>query len=54
MQSSRGYIEPFVYSSYQSRYKECIRMLNDLEKSLEKHLSVRSMANGQHRGDHPS
>ena len=23
---------------YRSRYKECIRMLNGLEKSLEKHL----------------
>ena len=34
----KSYIEPSVYSSYQSRYKECIRMLNSLEKSLEKHL----------------
>ncbi|MBW1690557.1 MAG: four helix bundle protein [Deltaproteobacteria bacterium] len=34
----KGYIEPSVYSSYRSRYKECIRMLNGLEKSLEKHL----------------
>ena len=34
----KGYIEPSVYSSYRSRYKECIRMLNGLEKSLEKQL----------------
>ena len=34
----KGYIEPSVYSSYRSRYKECIRMLNGLEKSMEKHL----------------
>ncbi|MFC1452203.1 hypothetical protein ACFLSJ_02520 [Verrucomicrobiota bacterium] len=34
----KGYIDPSVYSSYRSRYKECIRMLNGLEKSLEKHL----------------
>ena len=34
----KGYIELSVYSSYRSRYKECIRMLNGLEKSLEKHL----------------
>ncbi len=34
----KGYIEPSVYSSYRSRYKECIRMLNGLEKSLEKRL----------------
>ncbi|MBW1913260.1 MAG: hypothetical protein JRI43_08970 [Deltaproteobacteria bacterium] len=41
----KGYIEPVFYSSYRSRYKECIRMLNGVEKSLEKHLSTRSMAN---------
>jgi len=35
----KGYIGQPVYSSYRSRYKECIRMLNGLEKSLEKHLS---------------
>ena len=31
-------IEPFVYSSYRRRYKEWFRMLNGLEKSLEKHF----------------
>ena len=30
----KGYIELSVYSSYRSRYKEFIRMLNGLEKSL--------------------
>jgi four helix bundle protein len=34
----KGYIESPVYSSYRSGYKECIRVLNGLEKSLEKHL----------------
>ncbi len=34
----KDYIEPTDYSSYRSRYKECIRMLNGLEKSLERHL----------------
>jgi len=34
----KGYIDQSVYSSYRSRYKECIRMLNGLEKSLEKQL----------------
>ena len=34
----KGYIESSVYSSYRSRYKECIRMLNGLEKSQEKLL----------------
>ena len=33
-----GYIDQSVYSSYRSGYKEGIRMLNGLEKSLEKHL----------------
>ena len=35
----KGYIETSVYGAYRSRCKECIRMLNGLEKSLEKHLS---------------
>jgi four helix bundle protein len=34
----KGYIDQSVYSSYRRRYKECIRMLNGLEKSLEKNL----------------
>ena len=34
----KGYIEETTYSSYRNRYKECIPMLNGLEKSLEKHL----------------
>ncbi len=38
MAKLKGYIEPSIYSSYRSRYKECIRMLNGLEKSMEKHL----------------
>jgi hypothetical protein len=29
----KGYIEPSVYRSYGSRYKECILMVNGLEKS---------------------
>jgi four helix bundle protein len=39
MSKLKGYIDPSVYNSYRDRYKECIRMLNGLEKSLEKHLS---------------
>ena len=38
MAKLKGYIDESVYASYRSRYKECIRMLNGLEKSLEKHL----------------
>jgi four helix bundle protein len=34
----KGYITNEVYSTYRSRYKECIRMLNGLERSLERHL----------------
>ena len=38
MAKLKGYIDQSVYGSYRSRHKECIRMLNGLEKSLEKHL----------------
>jgi len=38
MAKLKGYIDPSVYGSYRNRYKACIRMLNGLEKSLEKHL----------------
>ena len=38
MAKLKGYIDQSVYGSYRSRYKECIRMPNGLEKSLEKHL----------------
>ena len=34
----KGYIDQSAYSTYRGRYKECIRMLNGLEKSLEKQL----------------
>ena len=33
-----AYITIEIFRSYKTRYKECIRMLNGLEKSLEKHL----------------
>ena len=34
----KGYIDEEKYESFRSRYKECIRMLNGLERSLEKQL----------------
>ena len=34
----KGYISRDRYMAYRGRYKECIRMLNGLEKSLERHL----------------
>ena len=34
----KGYITNDVYATYRERYKQCIRMLNGLEKSLERHL----------------
>jgi len=36
MAKLKGYMD--MYGAYRNRYKECIRMLNGLEKSLEKHL----------------
>lgn len=34
----KGYIKNDVYAIYRERYKQCIRMLNGLEKSLERRL----------------
>jgi four helix bundle protein len=49
----KNYIEPSIYNSYRSRYKECIRMLNGLEKSLEK-LLPKSDRRWKAKGNHPS
>ena len=38
MAKLKGYIQNDVYAKYRERYKQCIRMLNGLEKSLERHL----------------
>ncbi len=35
MAKLKGYVTKAVYTSYRNRYKECIRMLNGLEKTLE-------------------
>ena len=45
MAKLKGYINQSVYGSYRSWYKECIRMLNGLEKSLEKHLPESDLLN---------
>jgi four helix bundle protein len=37
----KGYISLETYNSYRARYKECIRMLNGLEKTLERKLPER-------------
>ena len=34
----KGYVEHEVYDVYREQYKECIRMLNGLEKALERHI----------------
>ena len=38
MAKLKAYITEKVFRSYKSRYKECIRMLNGMEMTLEKHL----------------
>lgn len=38
MAKLKWYINNDVYSKYRERYKECIRMLNGFEKSIEQHL----------------
>lgn len=41
MASLKGYIDETTYQRYRERYNECIRMLNGLEKALEKHLPLK-------------
>jgi four helix bundle protein len=36
--SRKGYIESPAYETYRSRYQECVRMLNGLERTLERKL----------------
>ena len=41
MAKQKGYIAEEIYLSFRERYKECIRMLNGLEKNLELKLPER-------------
>ncbi len=41
MAKLKGYISEEVYLEFRSRYKECIRMLNGLEKTLEQKIPKR-------------
>ena len=34
----KGYIEESTYEAYRQRYQECVRMLNGLERTLERQL----------------
>jgi len=34
----KGYIDKDLYESYRERYHECVRMLNGLERTLERQL----------------
>jgi len=36
MAKLKGYITEEIYREFRDRYKECIRMLNGLEKTLER------------------
>ena len=38
MAKEKGYIGSDVYESFRTRYKECSRMLNGLENTLERKL----------------
>jgi four helix bundle protein len=38
MAREKAYVTADVYASFRARYKECIRMLNGLEKTLERKL----------------
>jgi four helix bundle protein len=41
MAKLKGYISEEIYAEFRSRYKECIRMLNGLEKTLERKIPKR-------------
>ncbi len=41
MAKLKGYVTEERYSEFRERYKECIRMLNGLEKALERKIPVR-------------
>ena len=41
MSKLKGYITEKIYIEFRGRYKECIRMLNGLEKTLERKLPER-------------
>jgi len=41
MAKLKGYITESIYQEFRGRYKECIRMLNGLEKTLERKVPER-------------
>lgn len=41
MAKLKGYIAEELYLDFRERYKECIRMLNGLEKTLERKIPER-------------
>ena len=41
MAKLKGYISEMTYIDFRNRYKECIRMLNGLEKTLERKIPER-------------
>jgi four helix bundle protein len=40
MSKLKGYINGNTYQQYRNRYMECIRMLNGMEKTIERHLDA--------------
>jgi hypothetical protein len=41
MAKLKGYLTEQVYEKFRKRYKECVRMLNGLEKTLERKLPMK-------------
>jgi hypothetical protein len=41
MAKLKGYLTEGLYQEYRDRYKECVRMLNGLEKTLERKIPER-------------
>jgi four helix bundle protein len=51
----KHYVTDDVYNSFRDRYKECIRMLNGLERALERNLpsQERRWVTAESHGDYP-
>src|SRR4029077_57442 len=54
MARQKGYVSADVYESFRAKYKECIRMLNGLERTLERKLpqGERRWVVGEHQQDY--
>jgi four helix bundle protein len=50
----KGYIDSSTFESYRERYYECVRMLNGLERALERQLPPSAQVWPDASASHPS